>query len=95
MIVVRRLVEGEVVREAVFSSGELLVLGRSAQADFPLADGTVSRVHARLWRDESGSLWLEDAGSQNGIVVGASGWSGRGSLPRGRCAASCARSISR
>ena len=87
MIVVRRLVEGEVVREAVFSSGELLVLGRSAQ--------TVSRVHARLWRDESGSLWLEDAGSQNGIVVGASGWSGRGSLPRGRCAASCARSISR
>ena len=70
MIVVRRLVEGEVVREAVFSSGEPLVLGRSAQADFPLADETVSRVHARLWRDESGSLWLEDAGSRNGIVVG-------------------------
>jgi hypothetical protein len=37
---------------------------------FPLVDETVSRVHARLVRDEAGVLWLEDAGSRNGIVVG-------------------------
>ena len=70
MIVVRLFVEGEVVREAVFATDVPLVLGRSAGADFPLADETVSRVHARLCRDESGVLWLEDAGSRNGIVAG-------------------------
>lgn len=69
MIVVRLFVKGEVVREAVFATGVPLVLGRSAVADFPLADETVSRVHARLVRDESGVLWLEDAGSRNGIMA--------------------------
>ena len=69
MITVRRLADGEVVREAVFARSETLVLGRSPEADFPLADETVSRVHARLRRDEADTLWLEDAGSRNGIVV--------------------------
>ena len=29
----------------------------------------VSRRHARIWRDESGSWWIEDLGSTNGTVV--------------------------
>ncbi len=69
MIAVRRLIQGEVVREAIFATDGPLVLGRSAEADFPLVDETVSRVHARLLRDEAGALWLEDAASRNGLVV--------------------------
>jgi hypothetical protein len=70
VIALRRLVDGEVVREAVFTAAPPLTLGRDAGADFPLLDPTVSHAHARLVRDEKGALWLEDAGSRNGVVVG-------------------------
>jgi len=69
VIAVRRLAEGEVVREAIFSSEGPLVLGRGPEADFPVLEDTVSRVHARLTRDEAGAWWLEDAGSRNGLVM--------------------------
>lgn len=41
------------------------VVGRSSQADVPLADPEVSRRHALLWR-EAGGIWLADLGSVNG-----------------------------
>jgi hypothetical protein len=70
MIAVRLLAEGAVVREAVFSEGSVL-LGRGPECEFAIVDGTVSRQHARLRRDLDGTLWLEDAGSRNGVQVGA------------------------
>jgi hypothetical protein len=48
-----------------------VVIGRSASADFIVADPTVSSTHARLVYD-SGSWLLEDAGSTNGTYV--NGW---------------------
>ena len=50
-----------------------LVLGRST-ADLPSlrADTEVSRVHARVWRDEDGGLMIEDLGSRNGTFLNGS-----------------------
>ena len=45
-----------------------LNIGRSADNELVLNDDGVSRFHARLLFD-NGSLWLQDAGSRNGIFV--------------------------
>ena len=48
--------------------GEAAVLGRDPRADIVLADGRISRRHARLsWR--GASCLLEDLGSKNGTFV--------------------------
>lgn len=70
MIALRLLREGGALREQVFT--ELpLVLGRSPEADFVLADASVSRTHARLERDGAGQLQLVDLGSVNGLHAGS------------------------
>lgn len=69
MIAVRLLVDGAVVREAVFRDDSAL-LGRGPESDFAIVDPSVSRRHARVGRDESGAVWIEDAGSRNGLRIG-------------------------
>jgi hypothetical protein len=50
-----------------------LVIGRSAP-ELPglRADTEMSRVHARVWRDGSGVLMIEDLGSRNGTFLNGS-----------------------
>lgn len=48
--------------------GESWVAGRSNEADLVLADDTVSRKHARIYRAR-GTLWVRDLGSRNGTKV--------------------------
>ncbi len=69
MIAVRLLVDGVVVREAVFVDGPV-VIGRGPESDFVIVDPSVSRRHARVLSD-AGTAWIEDAGSRNGLRVGA------------------------
>ena len=59
---------GELVglRVAVPEGG--LGIGRSADNAVVVQDDGVSRYHARLLF-ENGSLWLQDAGSRNGVFV--------------------------
>lgn len=45
-----------------------LNIGRSSENEVVLQDDGVSRFHARLLYD-NGSLWLQDAGSRNGVFV--------------------------
>lgn len=45
-----------------------LDVGRSSENGLVLDDDGVSRFHARLIYD-NGSLWLQDAGSRNGLFV--------------------------
>jgi uncharacterized RDD family membrane protein YckC len=47
-----------------------LILGReSSAADLHIADNSISRKHARLYKS-GGSLFIEDLGSTNGLFVG-------------------------
>jgi pSer/pThr/pTyr-binding forkhead associated (FHA) protein len=48
-------------------AGEARV-GRSVECEVALADGTASRVHARI-RQESGAFWISDNQSMNGTEV--------------------------
>lgn len=72
---------GTVTDEYVFEAGELMV-GRSRQCDVVLPSENVSRRHARLFVEE-GHLYVEDAGSSNGIWVGGERVEGRGILKDG------------
>jgi adenylate cyclase len=46
-------------------------------------DFTVSRNHARLWRDDEGRFWIEDSGSTHGTQI--NGQEARGAGPREVC----------
>jgi hypothetical protein len=69
VITVRLLVDGAVVREAVFREGPVL-LGRGPESDFVIPEPSVSRRHARVCQAEDGSVWIEDGGSRNGVRIG-------------------------
>ena len=69
MIAVRLLQQGRVFREQVFPSLPLHV-GRDATNDVVLFDGSVSRRHARIERDQNGVLVVLDLDSRNGVHVG-------------------------
>lgn len=45
-----------------------VVIGRLSSSDLPLSDGTVSRLHARLFFWE-GTFHIEDLGSRGGTKV--------------------------
>ncbi len=64
MIAVRVLRDGVFVREALFPDLPV-TLGRGPENDVVLFDPSVSRVHARLERDEDGRVVLRDLGSRN------------------------------
>jgi sigma-B regulation protein RsbU (phosphoserine phosphatase) len=45
------------------------VIGREAGCDVPLADGSTSRRHAHVYRDDEGRYWVEDLHSKNGTFM--------------------------
>ena len=63
------VISGEGRGTSIALEGEL-VLGRSSAALEALRDDTeISRVHARVWKDRTGELMVEDLGSTNGTYV--------------------------
>ncbi len=48
---------------------ESFVVGRSSKADLTIPDRSMSRMHARLFRNE-GAWFIEDLGSRNGTLLG-------------------------
>jgi len=44
------------------------LIGRSSSVEIPLADETVSAVHARVWK-QGDRWWLEDLDSRNGTFL--------------------------
>jgi pSer/pThr/pTyr-binding forkhead associated (FHA) protein len=44
-------------------------IGRDKKCDIPIADDSVSRLHAELTLSEDGKLSLTDSGSSNGTVL--------------------------
>jgi hypothetical protein len=49
-------------------SKDSCLIGRSPSVEIPLADDTVSAVHARVWR-KGDRWWLEDLDSRNGTFL--------------------------
>ncbi|MDR2918140.1 MAG: FHA domain-containing protein [Tannerella sp.] len=47
----------------------IIRIGKAADNDFVVNDPYISRYHARLGRDETGMLFIEDTDSANGIFV--------------------------
>lgn len=62
-------VQGEDIGRVVQLESAEFVIGRHQSCDLPLADGSVSRRHARILLTEGRHL-LEDLGSANGTYVG-------------------------
>lgn len=44
-------------------------IGRERSCDVPIADDSVSRVHAEIWLSDDGALMMADRGSSNGTVL--------------------------
>jgi hypothetical protein len=44
-------------------------IGRDKSCDIPIADDSVSRVHAEVWLAGDGSVMMADAGSSNGTHI--------------------------
>jgi hypothetical protein len=44
-------------------------IGRDRSCDVPIADDSVSRLHAEIWLAEDGALMMADRGSSNGTTV--------------------------
>jgi len=51
------------------AEGESKTVGRAEHADVRLNDASLSRLHARISLDPSGSLTIQDLGSTNGVRV--------------------------
>jgi diguanylate cyclase (GGDEF)-like protein len=60
---------GARVGASVMLGGRPLVIGRDSTCDIVAPDETVSRRQARLLREDSGAIVIEDLGSRNGTVV--------------------------
>ncbi len=59
-----------------------LAIGRAPDSGVVITDDGVSRYHARLLYDD-GRLWLQDAGSRNGVFVNGSRVTGHRALKVG------------
>ena len=68
------------------AKGEVVVGRPNSQVsvDIDLSpDTTVSRIHAKLWREKGGSCWIEDLGSRYGTTVNKTAITGRHQLNEG------------
>ncbi len=74
---------GQVLSEHPLPPGAELVVGRSEGCDVTIADGSVSRLHARLVADGEG-VYVEDLGSANGTFVDGTRVRGRARLDSGQ-----------
>lgn len=44
-------------------------IGRDRGCDVPIADDSVSRLHAEIWMTEDGAILMADRGSSNGTTL--------------------------
>jgi hypothetical protein len=64
----RRIREDGSVEKPFPLSKDSCLIGRSPSVEIPLADDTVSAVHARVWKKDD-RWWVEDLDSRNGTFL--------------------------
>ncbi len=62
------VLQGRSLGQRIDLSGQALTLGRSAECEFHIDERSVSRQHARIWRDRGGYR-LKDLGSTNKTLL--------------------------
>jgi hypothetical protein len=71
-------IEGEFAGNKLALGSEGVIIGRSTErANLVLASLEVSSMHARVWADRSGGVWVQDMGSSNGTFFSKSDPSGQ------------------
>lgn len=58
------IIRGARLGSRIVPGDEPLVIGRAVDADFQIAERSISRQHCRIFREE-GRYWIEDMGSTN------------------------------
>ncbi len=66
--ILQRIEEAGAPKPPFSLSKDSCLIGRSRSVEIPLADETVSAVHARIWK-EGGRWWLEDLDFRNGTFL--------------------------
>jgi len=66
---IRLLISGPSGRWSLPLDGRVSTIGRGQSCDITLQSDSVSRVHARIWRDPFGRWIVEDLDSHNGVYV--------------------------
>jgi hypothetical protein len=66
--ILQRIREDGSVEKPFSLSKDSCLIGRSPSVEIPLADETISAVHARVWR-KGERWWLEDLDSRNGTFL--------------------------
>jgi serine/threonine-protein kinase len=59
---------GKATKGFVVKEGDIVLIGRSSETDFRIADHLVSRKHCRIGLGAEG-FWVEDLGSRNGTYL--------------------------
>jgi predicted component of type VI protein secretion system len=54
--------------------GRPWLIGRSPRCDWVIDDRYVSPVHASVWRDGDGAVWIADGSSTNGTRIRRGGF---------------------
>lgn len=69
LVIIERFARGEVAERQrhQLAPGTRLRIGRGYDADLQLDDSYVAPLHLHVQRDPEGRLWVEDAGSRNGL----------------------------
>lgn len=78
-----RVVSGPATGTTVRLEQEDGTLGRRSDNAYVVGDPTVSRVHARITRDDDGSVRITDLGSASGIVLNGRACSGTSTVGHG------------
>jgi hypothetical protein len=66
--VLQRIRDDGAAEKTISLTKDSCLIGRSPSVEIPLADETVSAVHARVWR-KADRWWVEDLDSRNGTFL--------------------------
>jgi pSer/pThr/pTyr-binding forkhead associated (FHA) protein len=62
-----------IVDDREYTVGDSVTVGRSESADIQISDPIVSRMHAKIYKDDTGQYWIKDTKSTHGTFIHKNG----------------------